>query len=528
MYDPKDHVVHCVNGCLHEGNANATTTRADVRRLIEQALAKGPEPELVIHLHGGLVDQAAGYGIAERLCKVYDGDARYPIFFVWESGLLESIRNNLQDISHDRLFQQLVKRAVWWVMQQVPAETGLRGAAGITDRADYNRQFDDYFRRERVELPDALDGARQAEASLRSAAAPIDIATPEQEEMLAKEIEARLRVELDFDPEFRPELEQLHNEITAADLRHPSPKKTGVGELVGHTSQIAPQQVDELFDISPESKGVFTLARVAWFLAKIVVRVLKRLLTGRGHGIYTTVVEEVLAGVYVDKIGGVIWGQMKKDTEDACAATPTAAGSALLAEIQAQQQGGKKFKRITLIGHSTGAVYICNLLAAAARDLPNQKFEVIFLAPAVTYEKFAATLRAHAARIEGFRRFGMMDAVEADDVIVPVIYLRSLLYFVSGLLEFTATAAATRVPDMPLVGMQRYGSDHQTYDKAAFPDIWFVEDYIGGHAHGSVWSVTVAGTVNGIASQSRKHGDFDDDPITLASIVDILGSGYGA
>jgi len=80
--------------------------------------------------------------------------------------------------------------------------------------------------------------------------------------------------------------------------------------------------------------------------------------------------------------------------------------------------------------------------------LPEAEFDVIFLAPAVTYDQFDATLANHQSRIAHFRSFGMTDDWEIADRLLPVVYPRSLLYFVSGLLEETI--------DEPLVGMERF------------------------------------------------------------------------
>ena len=190
----------------------------------------------------------------------------------------------------------------------------------------------------------------------------------------------------------------------------------------------------------------------------------RRYRAGRAHGSYTTIVEEILARAYIDKIGGVVWQQMKKDTADSFTDPATSAGAALLAEIASQQAAGnKKFKRIILVGHSTGAVFISNLIDASARLLPDASFDVVLLAPAVTYKKLAATLNNHGARIHKIRRFGMRDEVEVEDVLVPIVYPRSLLYFVSGLLEFSDDEPTERVADTPLVGMQRFSVNRDVH-----------------------------------------------------------------
>ena len=176
---------------------------------------------------------------------------------------------------------------------------------------------------------------------------------------------------------------------------------------------------------------------------------------------YITISEEVLRDLYVDKLGGLLWNQMKKDTGDAFLQT-TAGGALLLQQlaVMAAETPARVFDRITLVGHSTGAVFICNLLDKAAELLPDYQFDVIFLAPAVTHERFASTLSANAGTIRHFRQFAMTDVLEGRDSIVPIVYPHSLLYFVSGLLEWSADADA--LIDEPLVGMEEVHHDHSS------------------------------------------------------------------
>lgn len=508
-YDEKLNVIHSANGRLAHPGSTAKTTRDDVRATIAAALA-ADKPELVVHFHGGLVDRTAGYGIAQRLHPSYTNASRYGLFFVWEAGLIESIRNNLDDILHDKLFRQLVKKTARWVLRQLPAGTGLKGSGGAADSDTLEADFDDYFEGRRADLPSALQGSSTVAPTLKNATPPKD------ELLLALDIQAELLA----DARFTAELEDIDKGIQPANVRAPDPKSSGVGETVTDRSEIAPQQVREIFDVTPATKGVFTLAKVAFFLAKVVGAVIRRFRTGRAHGVYTTIVEEILAAAYIDKIGGVVWNQMKKDTGDAFADAAQCAGAAVLAEIGMQQgASGKRFERIVLIGHSTGAVYIANWLDASAELLPDAKFDVVLLAPAVSYQRLAETLRKHGSRVAHIRRFGMHDELESEDALVPIVYKRSLLYFVSGLLEFSNEMEPERVPDTPLVGMERFSLNPANYPGES-ADIAFVEDFLR-QSQGSVWSLTDPVASSGVRSLSRKHGDFDNDAETVASLTHI-------
>jgi hypothetical protein len=61
---------------------------ADVAEIARAAAAS---ERVVIHVHGGLVGTDRGMAIAARLTPEYQRAGAYPEFFVWSSGLLETI-----------------------------------------------------------------------------------------------------------------------------------------------------------------------------------------------------------------------------------------------------------------------------------------------------------------------------------------------------------------------------------------------------------------------------------------------------
>jgi hypothetical protein len=122
---------------------------------------------------------------------------------------------------------------------------------------------------------------------------------------------------------------------------------------------------------------------------------------------------------------------------------------------------------------------------------------------------------AHDSLVGNLRVFAMQDEREKNDVLVPILYLRSLLYFVSGVVEDEV--------DVPVLGMQRFLAE-KPFQDPKFEQIQHVRDYLGAVANRGIWSI--AEGVPGISSASIHHGDFDDDPATLASLVAILKSGY--
>lgn len=102
---------------------------------------------------------------------------------------------------------------------------------------------------------------------------------------------------------------------------------------------------------------------------------------------------------------------------------------------------------------------------------------------------------------------------------LSIVYTRSLLYFVSGLLEGDAAADGEWKDeiDMPLVGMKRFLDLANVFDKAEFPAVAEVAAFLDAGPNRKVWSIAEGGP--GLNSTSRKHGNFDNgDPPTQDSV----------
>jgi hypothetical protein len=205
---------------------------------------------------------------------------------------------------------------------------------------------------------------------------------------------------------------------------------------------------------------------------------------------------------------------MKKDTADAFGDDPAVFGGTALLEALARQPNGPN---PVLVGHSTGAVYIAHLIDHAAAVLPpDRKFDVVLLAPAIDFELMARMLGTHGDRIERLRVFCMQDQYEQRDRLVSVAYPRSLLYFVSGALEGEA--------DTPIVGMQRFYETDGPFAPGRVGDIDAVRAYLQ-EPERAVWSI--ADSPGGLSSNAVSHGDFDNDPVTLASVSKFIANGGG-
>lgn len=83
-----------------------TTTEGDVEAIFQEDLPRWIESRtdpaqparLVFYAHGGLVSESSGLAIARNQCSWWRRNNVYPIFFVWETGLFETIGQILERI----------------------------------------------------------------------------------------------------------------------------------------------------------------------------------------------------------------------------------------------------------------------------------------------------------------------------------------------------------------------------------------------------------------------------------------------
>jgi hypothetical protein len=502
---PSDHIIHSGSGQL----GRSRTSVDDAKRIALQAwdyglTKKGP---IVMHFHGGLVNEKAAREGAERLYETYATKAgAYPIFSVWEAGLIETLRNNWRDILQDPVFQELVKKVGEWVLREGAPEAGTKSAAGkAIDVDQYRQDFDAWFAGTSPQPP-LVDSKPAAAIGLKNA-------EPDEED-LALKIEA----ELPNDPTFEMTIAGL----AAAAASTPGATTKGMTTTPRPISRVLVDDaaLDQLLPGGAASHGITTKGVLSWvatakFIAKVVMAVTRRLISGRDHGVYVTVIEEVLRAAYLAKAGGIAWGQMKKDTADAFVGE-TGAGNVILQAWAGRIVKGEVPPRVVLVGHSTGAVYIINWIRASAVVAPDLVYDIVLLAPACVTDEFAKVMQEHAKAMSNVRIFAMQDEKERDDVLVPILYPRSLLYFVSGVVEAEV--------DAPLLGMQRFLKDKPFQDAKKFPAVDAVRQYLAAMASRGVWSI--AAGAPGLGSASVKHGDFDNDAATLASVVSIIKSGY--
>ncbi|MEM9188838.1 MAG: hypothetical protein AAGF12_06665 [Myxococcota bacterium] len=447
---------------------------------------------LVVHFHGGLVGRESGWTICEGLTPVYQTAGGYPFFVLWNSGLLTTIKGNLGEIAEEVIFTRLVRKLGQLVAAKLREATGTRGTTLSLDSMR--------------EVPSDLE-------ALRDYLAPYDSASLEQVGELSELQRDQIENELKSDKVVETESQKIANWTLTDEQREALATSRGVGSLETTATKISADILDELRAEAPEpgSRGIGTVIAIARYGVKIAVAVIKRLLSGRGHGVYGTIVEEVLRSLYLDYAGRLVWSAMKKDTADSFGTDPSVQGGHALVERIAPHLSADT--RLTLVGHSTGAIYIAHFLDALdARAEPSVKADVAFLAPACTFEFLHARLDLLKRRVAGFRLFSLSEPLESGYWEVPVLYPASLLYLVSGVCEDE--------PDAPIVGMQRYfGQSEGPY---AREDIRQVGEWMAEQDR--VWSVKDNGL--GRSTSARTHGAFDEDSETRESLAHVIEHGF--
>jgi Alpha/beta hydrolase of unknown function (DUF900) len=464
-----------LNGTFAESGI-LRTTPGDLDSL-ETALAAAPEDRIVLHFHGGLVREASGQTIAERMARTYAGSGAVPVTMVWETGVCETLIANLHRL-HDT---EVVQKLFGWVLEKAAAQLGLAGGAkggGGASAVDH-KEVELALRSEHrvAELDEQL-----AQAELREGSKGGGRLAEEDLDAVERDVQLELIRDLESDPEL---LDLLEEDATGSE----------------------PVKV-----LQPKgAKGVSLAA--ALFIAKVAISVVRRHLRGTDHDPYPTAVEELLRAAYLADLGKWAWDGMKIVANDMWqddgpqVGLGGHVGGYLLRRLE-RLQGQRTELTVDLVGHSAGAIAICHMLNAIARQGRQIRIRnVVFLAPACRLDLFAEALARRRDRSARFRVFMMTDEYEKLDKLVPVFYPRSLLYFVSGALE--------DVPDAALAGLARHLGGVGPTAGQEYDDVrrWLsAEDRL-------VYAPSVPGSLAGLASAALAHGAFDDDPDTLQSLI---------
>lgn len=489
---------------------------ADVKALVAAAV---DSERIVLHFHGGLVSREKGENVARMLAPVYEEAGATPIFFVWQAGAVEIIRHNLLEIAREELFERLLRRVLAWSVGKVRDVAG--GRPGLSTSLPRDNEVA------------AQLGQRRRDVDPEAGTEPYETLEPRPGTELTEDEEEAFVEDVASDQGLE---DALMGAMADRGLAATGPDGgRGVPDVPPQPSLMDDDVLAEVAEGTAEgARGLFSTVALARRALKVLRAVLARYDLETDHGVYPTVVEELLREFYLASVGGALWAAMKKETADTFEGADDRGGRVLL-DALAELLPEDGSRPITLVGHSTGAVFIDHFLtdvlrrdARGEKTLPaGQKFQVVFLAPAATTGHFVDALGSEPdwlgrSRIGRFRMFTMTDHAEQADRLVGAVYPRSLLFLVSGLLE---RDAEDRSALLPLVGLSRYlgegrdkflgstsGKSARLADLRAYLE---EKDLV-------VLSPTAEDAPAGARASATSHGDFDNDPLVQESLRELI------
>jgi hypothetical protein len=520
-----------MNYCTSAKGVFDDTTRQQMSDAMAAYAKVSTTKSLALFFHGGLVDKASGMYNASQLVTPYSaaptanpedsvGNA-YPYFFVWESGLLETLQHNLPGIVAEAIFQRLrdiigtKAQSVLGIAAPPPSQQmALRAPTLIAA----------------VAAPGAAPTLSSSDiAEVQQAIETDPIINAEKRRIAQSGVPAAEALTASFGTTPR--------QVTTSPVTLLSPEI--VGAIVAeeaHKDAMTPQGARSL--ISPIALGSLALGA-----GSVLMRIVRRYTNGRNHNFHNTVVEELFRQYYVANVGWAVWNEMKAETEMAFQGDDQHnVGTAMVDELIKFYETGEAAQtaRVTLLGHSTGAVYICNFLKAMEQALQGKgyaqdiRFDVIFMAPAVRIDVMSQTLARYGHLVRNIRAFVMSDELESAEILLQVdgasaeanvllaqVYTSSLLYFISGSLEDSDD-------DTPVDGMERFFSRTGAFAPNAFPDIDDAWAFYSGRPSAMVAADTSGMNPHpplGQRCSSHHHGGFPSDPATLQSVCYLLRTG---
>lgn len=469
------------------------STAANVDQFIAHLDANDIE-NLIIYFHGGLVGERSGIEAATLMDKTFNETTtkRHALSIVWETGPGEVLKQNLDDLLSGAK-TELCDEALNFVIKIVAKKLGLVDGAKGGGAGEYLST-------------DMIEDEKQKEVPFENLEKAVgakgigELKIEDEEAALAKlEAEAKALIQ---------------SEASDA-LMDPKPH-----DLAMLDNDLAVTQEDG-------AKGISWI-KIAWAVGAIALNVLKRFRDRTHHDFYPTVVEETFRKFYLGKLGTWGWTMIKQkaasmfNDNTGRSGDDLYVGSLLLANLErhyvARTKAGKKFQ-IDLVGHSAGSIVICHLLGAVMRSHQQLAFNtVFFLAPACRVDLFLA--HGPAAKQQGvfkkFKMFTMREEAEKADHCIRYVYTRSLLYLVSGLFEIDARNNGEI--DAKILGLQEHFKAEGRY--ANVDDLTNVRDFLKT-VHVAL-SKDADHQDESLRTTAIKHGDFDNDPLTLQAIKHSL------
>jgi hypothetical protein len=474
------------------GNAAYDTVPPDVDKIIGELKAKNNLNKVVLYFHGGLVSARSGMDTADRITSLVrqDAEAPYPIAFVWETGIIETLVANLKDLRETELFQKLLVKALKIAAKRLGIEIP-DGTPGLASRG-VDKLSDDQVAKE-LAKPEPFDNI-SVNTGTRS------VNTDQDLTILEAQLNMEVQAEINKDRHLQDLIVRDKSETEKQNLN---------GQLLDATTK------------ETRSRGIISTAQMVKSLATVIYRTVKRMIQKRDHGFYPTIIEEILREIYVANLGAWFWKQMKDKAAEMWLPDATQVPSADLTQHAGtyvlrslNKYGDETNQDITmdLVGHSAGSIAVAELMSVLA-NYPRLKVRhIIYMAPAITSKLFKEKVMAYTGRFQTFRMFTMSDDYETKDMMLWYVYPRSLLYFISGCLENGF--------DEYILGMERYLKDVKPYN--GDPLLNDIKTFLQTSPNMYVYAVTKQDAADGLQTLSEHHGDFDNDKPTLKSMMSII------
>lgn len=377
---------------LRDGKYDDESTRAHVTATFEAFRSQTATDRLALFFHGGLVDKASGQQGAANEYDVYRNFV-FPLFFIWESGIWELLAHHLPLVFAETIFGRIVDHATDLLSTKIS----------------------------QPQVSAAVNRASALEASTEKALNQITLTSADVKDfMMSVQNDEQIQQEAVAIARTSQGVDTLMGKAQTSDFLQLSPRTYLSPEVVSAIRGAYAQAnrsnlgtggtLDSLpIDIGGATQAASAVAKAA---VQVIINCVERFGAKRDHGLTCTIVEEVLRALYLGNMGSSIWEEMKRETGDAFGADSSIYGGTAVIEEVCGQLNRKPSTPITLVGHSTGAIYIGNFLrhvdvALRAQGDTTTMFDIILMAPACTIDFYASN---YTNRIRGIRIFQMQDS----------------------------------------------------------------------------------------------------------------------
>lgn len=186
-----------------EPSGKQHSSREDIDGIIRYLRAPA-QTKLTVHFHGGLVSESSGVTTAKAMATVYAAAGAHPVTFIWQTGFLETIIDNLNTIGQTELFKKILSLALKHTMKALGLTLGGRGPGETMTLSEIQAQLASGAPFE------YLDGSARGAASIRT-----------EEELGAElpQIEEEVREDVEADPEIESLLKRKPRRLRCSTRR---------------------------------------------------------------------------------------------------------------------------------------------------------------------------------------------------------------------------------------------------------------------------------------------------------------------